>query len=106
MTKQFAEIGLTVLAFMFMSELPRETESRGVIPNCHHLSHSLWSYHNKSCLPQLLNPPRYSSLSCRYYSKNLPEKKSNMKTVKNRLFVTHDKIKLRRWPEPVRLLES
>lgn len=90
MTKHFVEIGQTVLALMFMSELPRET--RGVIPNCHHLSHSLWSYHNKSCLPQLLNPPRYSSLSCRYYSKNLPEKKSNMKTVKNRLFFTRDKI--------------
>ena len=86
MTKQFVEIGLIVLALMFMSELPRET--RGVIPNCHHL----WSHHNKSCLPQLLNPPRYSSLSCRYYSKNLPEKKSNMKTVKNRLFFTRDKI--------------
>ena len=93
MTKQFVDCrNWTDSPLMFMSELPRETETRGVIPNCHHLSHNLWSYHNKSCLPQLLNPPRYSSLSCRYYSKNLPEKKSNMKTVKNRLFFTRDKI--------------
>ena len=52
---------------MLMSELPRETESRGVIPHCHHLSHYLCSYHNKSCLHQLLNPlathPSYSKKS-------------------------------------------
>ena len=93
MTKQFVEIGLTAFfTQILMSELLQsETESRGVIPHCHHLSHNLCSYHNKSCLHQLLNPLATHPS----YSKYLPEKKSNMKTVKNRLFFTRDKINSR-----------
>ena len=51
-------------------------------------------YHNTSCF--LFTPTTTTTTT----PHNLPEKKSNMKTVKNRLFVPHDKIKLRRWPEP------
>ena len=79
-----------LIARLLISELP--VASQACVPwrnpSLSPSSHDL-SYHNKSCLP--LIPPS-SLILAGIIQKILLRKKSNMKTVKNRLFFTHDKI--------------